>query len=584
MADLVVAVLQSYIRSPPCQLKVDGNFGKLCTAPSIMTIRTKRLRQKLINHIYWMHPIREKKFLIMDDLRTTYNTLLSRQDVSTLADGEALEHVGRLIDLSLDLHEPEGLQRAITLSKDLETRTLEPEQAATLFYFLSNAWENMRTLQHQDGKLRWDWEQEEFVHAIQYLRRCRRHTGFELMPVFRRCQALTNLGNLLSNIGRFVEAIAYWNEALRMDPAFGMARGNRGFGLVHYGKHLYDDGHQAVLFREAHADLSSAAASSLEPGASEIFADYRRRIESTARSAEGINLDGFPLGDNDAETHYRKWSLSNRLFLNPLNDIGSYPIAARDVLTAPNIVMPVGEGPYFHGFFNQIKQEFVTARYLFYEGTHSCSPHFSDHGVLLYNTLDYPSYSLAVEKVKAAFRIGYSVFDKIAYFLNAYLDLGIAKTNVYLRSLWYSQQSRKAGVRSDFQQRPNWPLRGLFWLARDIYEDRSDFKDCLEPEAQELYEIRNHLEHKYLKLHDDIWSGPSQPDAIPRVFHDSLALSLYRKDFEAKTLRLLRLVRAALIYLSLAIHQEEKLRTRQTSPDSIIPGMPLTPWEDEWKT
>ena len=33
--------------------------------------------------------------------------------------------------------------------------------------------------------------------------------------------------------------------------------------------------------------------------------------------------------------------------------------------------------------------------------------------VLLYNTLDYPAYGLAVEKVKVAFRMAYSIFDKI---------------------------------------------------------------------------------------------------------------------------------------------------------------------------
>jgi LA2681-like HEPN len=41
----------------------------------------------------------------------------------------------------------------------------------------------------------------------------------------------------------------------------------------------------------------------------------------------------------------------------------------------------------------------------------------------LYNTLDYPTYSVAIEKVKAAYRLAYSLFDKIAFFLNAYLDL-----------------------------------------------------------------------------------------------------------------------------------------------------------------
>ncbi|MDX5595492.1 LA2681 family HEPN domain-containing protein [Pseudovibrio sp. SPO723] len=40
--------------------------------------------------------------------------------------------------------------------------------------------------------------------------------------------------------------------------------------------------------------------------------------------------------------------------------------------------------------------------------------HFSDKDVALYNTLDYPSYALAVEKARLAYRMEYSLFDKIA--------------------------------------------------------------------------------------------------------------------------------------------------------------------------
>src|SRR5207245_1998729 len=88
------------------------------------------------------------------------------------------------------------------------------------------------------------------------------------------------------------------------------------------------------------------------------------------------------------------------------------------------------------GFFNQIKQEFVSARYLYYEGLRSKGPHFSDRDVLLYNTLDYPVYSLATEKLRAAFRLAYSLFDKISFFLNHYLQLGHNPNKVSFRGVW----------------------------------------------------------------------------------------------------------------------------------------------------
>ena len=117
---------------------------------------------------------------------------------------------------------------------------------------------------------------------------------------------------------------------------------------------------------------------------------------------------------------YRQWCLQHRLFLNPLNDLGNLPIAARDTLGMPAIVVHLDEGPSALGFFNQIKQEYVTARYLFYEAARPTSAHFSDKEVSLTDTLDYPAYGLGVERVRVAFRLAYSLFDKIAFYLNYY--------------------------------------------------------------------------------------------------------------------------------------------------------------------
>jgi hypothetical protein len=225
-----------------------------------------------------------------------------------------------------------------------------------------------------------------------------------------------------------------------------------------------------------------------------------------------------------------------------------------------------------------MKQEFVSARYLDYEGMSAEGPHFSDRGVLLYNTLDYPVYSLAVEKVKAAFRTSYGLFDKIAYFLNDYLRLGIPETRVTFRTFWYEGQERKRGLRKEFVKRPNWSLRGLFWLSKDLYEPTPGFRESVEPDAAQLAEIRNHLEHKYLKLHDML----VRREATPAGLADTLAFSAARRDFEAKTLRLLKMARAALIYLSLAIHGEERCKATARGEKPILP-MLLDRWEDEWK-
>ena len=120
-------------------------------------------------------------------------------------------------------------------------------------------------------------------------------------------------------------------------------------------------------------------------------------------------------------------------------------------------------------------------------------------------------------------------------------------------------------------------------MSKDLFEDEPNFRESIEPHARELNEIRNHGEHKYLKLHGDEWTGQGANSEPPTVVTDTLAFSLYRRDFEIMALDVVGLARTALIYLSLAIHCEEKRRASQDTDSRMKMPMPLDIWEDEWK-
>ena len=121
-------------------------------------------------------------------------------------------------------------------------------------------------------------------------------------------------------------------------------------------------------------------------------------------------------------------------------------------------------------------------------------------------------------------------------------------------------------------------MRGLYWLSRDLFDDRGGFKQSAEPDAQQLQQIRNHIEHRYLKVHEDMWSGPD--DENP--FADTLAVSIYRDDLEAKALRMLKFARAALVYLVCAVQVEERARAAKGAKGIAAP-MFVDRWEDDWK-
>lgn len=141
-------------------------------------------------------------------------------------------------------------------------------------------------------------------------------------------------------------------------------------------------------------------------------------------------------------------------------------------------------------------------------------------------------------------------------------------------------------MRNEFRQYPNWPLRGLFWLSRDLYDPAPGFRDYTEPEARALSELRNRLEHDFVSVHGMDWSGPFADMRLPdtRPFgRDESLYAIARGDLATKALRILKHARAALVYLALAMHAEEQRRAREREGNGLVMPMELSTWEDDWK-
>lgn len=512
---------------------------------------------------------------------------LRERSIAKLDADAALDHIATLIDTSLDAQFSRGVERAIFLLDELTRRELPPKQGALAEYFRANAWSAKEELAGERGS--WDWEHAEREQQILALSRAAAHSGFIELDVGRCCQILTNRANQLDTIGRFVDAIEGWDNALRIIPNFAIALANRGFGLKHYGGLLEDDRERAILLLHAHDGFVAA----LAPGAiyeGEDKTDLRRQFAETAaqfataadldRIRALQDLDGADLGRSEAERAYRRWCLDCRLFLNPLNDLGAFSAAATDDLVLPTIMELFDDRPGAFtpppviGFFNQMKQEYASARFMLYEGLNSTKIHFSDRGVRLFDTLDYPAHSLATERIRTAYRIAYSLLDKAAFLIDHYWQLDKIVDRINFKNVWMAEG--KSRLHDRLKAYPNWPLRGLYWLSKELFDDQ--LKQTTAPDARELHDIRNALEHKYLQVHEgwawDMMLIPPSPDG--------LGLSIESDLLEIKALRVMKIARAALIQLALAIGVEERNKAT-AAPDRLIGSMPLYGLEEKRK-
>ena len=501
--------------------------------------------------------------------------------------GSALESLGDYIDTCSQFGDQDGTRDALNLIHEGNTQDWPANLRGRLQYFESNAWADLRDPVWDAGGNELPWDGTEVENQILGLRRSILLGSQAKESPFWLPMAWTNLGNVLDHVGRPVEALEAWTEALVIEPRHAMARGNRGIGLANYGRNIDDSSYRALFFAAAHQNLTEAlrAQHGLEPGAQGVFT---RLLESLGQSMkkspeELLKVPELSLGDSAQEKYYRRWCLDTRLFLNPLNDIDSWTIAAKDTLTLPTLTSKDFQPEEWIALFNQIKQEFVSARYLVYDGLTSNEPHFSDRDVLLLNPMDYSTYSFAAEKIKVGYRMAYSVFDKIAYLLNDFLELEQPERRISLRTVWYAEAKPAAGLHTRFRGRRNRALRGLYWLSKDLHEERPGFRDALLPDAKELVEIR-HAEHKLLRLQDPLGIAVAAARPFPEpTRRRRLGYSLPYDVFKLRVTRLLRTARSGIMYLTFAIGEEENVKSR--TQGARAPGLPIITdvFEDRWK-
>ena len=321
-----------------------------------------------------------------------------------------------------------------------------------------------------------------------------------------------------------------------------MAMANKGYSLLHYAHLLQDEGHAMIFLLQSRKMLRRALNLEIDPHVRPFFKDH---LKSLNRVLYPYNGKKFltPCQEcsekADGDTTFRIWLLQNRLCLNPLNDLGTSTEAASDVLMTPSLKDDPAKTSLLHDHFTILKQEYSCARHLYFEAIQFIQNQDAVTCGSILPMLGKTVCDLSDEKLKIAFRMAYSLFDKIAFFLKKYFRLPVPEQRVNFRNLWYPAGRKANGLLPKLRQSANWPLRGLFWLSKDLYEHNFDFKVGLEADARQLYTLRNHLEHNYLLIQDDALYASSGKSGL-RGMDDGSIYVIGRSDFANRTLRILK--------------------------------------------
>lgn len=370
-------------------------------------------------------------------------------------------------------------------------------------------------------------------------------------------RSYTNLGNAMHDLGRYIAAIDYYHNALLISDDFAMASLNLSISLLNYADfqiNRYERNyyHHAGFY---YYEQTKRTRINLEKQ------EYLEKLHSRISLFAPEYIEGFlkkPLSlpkfqvDDDEEADYRSYLLIFRLFLEPCLDILGDPCFAVDSVNLPFGDQPNNREKEFIGLFNQIKQEYNFARYLWYK-TEKDEPsiHYADRELDLIDTGDSAIFSLNESYIRTAFRTVYSLFDRIGYFINEYFQVGLTGTNISFKNVWKEKLCDRNGdtyftiPNPIVEKHKDNPLvHAMFWLQKDFYEDKKT--NITMPFAEPIFQMRNDLEHNCLR------TGTKAYD---------VTFTKYTVDgmIENNTYKLLRLARELIIYLCLAVSYDRKV-------------------------
>ncbi len=382
--------------------------------------------------------------------------------------------------------------------------------------------------------------------------------------------AYTNYANELNWCGRVIEALRIYRKAILLYPKFGMALGNYGKTLCSYANTVTDSGHS----KELHCYAYQAIKSSINLNDPYVYDDARKSFEILIQEYESVGdkeflckpiiFKQYSMGKS-SEYKYRKWCLKNHLFLNPLNDLIEQESAfAHDPLSIICYTEKAGddngiEPPKWFAMLNQLKEQYIYARFLLFEGTQAIKNlHYADKDVkLTLSSYDGVNYSIRLEHIKSAFRLLYSIFDQVAFMVNYYWKFGKAETQADANNVFKSKKIK------DYLK-DNDALTALRWIHSEFDENESE---------HDLRKLRNAFEHKFVKIHDSVENTNIKMDE-DNFYHIS------EDDLIKYTFRLLELSREFIMELVYAIGIEE--RKNCNSQEKIL-HLSIADFDDEWK-
>lgn len=289
--------------------------------------------------------------------------------------------------------------------------------------------------------------------------------------------------------------------------------------------------------------------------------NYYKLLQNKREHLDDVTFKEMDFSEDSDAIEYRKWVAQNKLALNPLNDIYTDLNVSLDSIYIDSIISKIDESMENKELFliyNEIKQEYASARFQLYEGINNNEYHYSDFGNKLILDSEYILYSYGVKQIENSYRSIYSIFNRVAYFLNKYNHMEISNKTLSLNKLFNKIEKNEDDSLKKFSC-----LNGLDWIKKDLYGDNTgdDYKYSVDPKMEKIRKLRNYLEHRLVKV--VFYKDEYEATEDVLVISENVLVN--------NSMYLLKKCRETIILLTLYINQNEAYKKRKLNGENIPP-------------
>ena len=377
-------------------------------------------------------------------------------------------------------------------------------------------------------------------------------------------QVLINYGNCLSQLGRFIDAIEWYEQAIHIDPTNGMAAGNLGIELEHATLITGRYRHEYVALAYDFLKQAISPKMHLRFGSPQAVNDFQERLkhlESFINAHKEPILPPEPAKANHENKHqqaYIQFCIKSGLFLNAWAGNKNLTPGITDDIAFGSITTPIDDKflvPELLRILNEIKEAYTTARYLYFMSQNKSEVLDNVSQTAIYfDNLDYSINGVYIGLCKTAYSRAFDVLDKVARIVNIYFGIGKRESTFW--NIFAEKQSQgetheiRFIARQPICDTQNPSMFALSDLCIDYFENaKVDLKT--------IDTRRNRITHDYLNV------------KLYVAKNDSKETVIGLDELERQTKEVLLLAKYAVLYAVSSVNIAE--RRKKASSERVMP-------------